>query len=176
MPESYHFYCRLGSKSFSSGDIFQFCETSLLPAAASDAAAVAIHGSERGMAKMGRSVNWKLDDRKLSRRKFLSCRNEKFRDVNFPSRTTESCPNVNRPSRTRRVVKMRIFCQKFILRIEVRCRINRILWVERSDWRTEKMRKRKKKTEKFQKLKKAKKKNWLGPEKSWKYLKKAEKS
>ena len=32
---------------------------------------------------MGRSGNWKLDDRKLSRRKFLSWRNEKFRDVNF---------------------------------------------------------------------------------------------
>ena len=104
-----------------------FIITSLLPAAASDAAAVAIHGSERGMAKMRRSSNWKLDDRKLSRRKFFSWRDEKFRDVNFPSRTTESCPNVNRPSRTRRVVKMRIFCQKFILRIEVRCRINRIL-------------------------------------------------
>ena len=68
-----------------------------------DAAAVALNGSERGMAKMGRSGNWKLDDRKLSRRKFLSWRNEKFRDVNFPSRTTESCPDVNRPSRTRRV-------------------------------------------------------------------------
>ena len=52
---------------------------------------------------MGRSGNWKLDDRKLSRRKFISWRNEKFRDVNFPSRTTESCPDVNRPSRTRRV-------------------------------------------------------------------------
>ena len=33
--------------------MFDLCLTSLLPAAASDAAAVAIHGSERGMAKMG---------------------------------------------------------------------------------------------------------------------------
>ena len=128
--------------------------TSLLPAAASDAAAVAIHGNERGMAKIGRSGNWKLDDRKLSRRKFLSWRNKKFRDVNFPSRTTESCPDVNRPSRTRRVVKMRIFCQKFILRIEVRYRINRILWVERSDWRTEKNAKTWKKLRKTEKKKK----------------------
>ena len=104
-----------------------FSVTSLLPAAASDAAAVAIHGNEKGMAKMGRSGNWKLDDRKLSRRKFLSWRNENFRDVNFQWWTTENCPDVNRPSRTRRVVKMRKCCQKFILGIEVRYRINRIL-------------------------------------------------
>ena len=46
-----------GAKGRSTTDEDEFSETSLPSAAARDAAAVALRGSERGMAKMGRSGN-----------------------------------------------------------------------------------------------------------------------
>ena len=100
--------------SFRASD--EFSITSLLPAAARDAAADALHEEWR---KWDGQVGENWTAKKFRDVIFLSWRNEHFRDVNFPSRTTESCPDVNRPSRTRRVVKTRIFRHKFILRTEV---------------------------------------------------------
>ena len=126
---------------------------------------------------MGRWGNWKFDDRKnVFDVKFSRKGMKMFGTCTFRHGRRKVVQTwTGRRGRGELALKTRIFRRKFILRIEVRYRISRILWVDPSHWRNEKMRKLAKSWKKLKKLKKAEK-SWLGPEKSWEKLKKAEKT